>query len=84
NDMNEPSLFNWNKPLPEKMDALPTDSAQQFCHTVDGKRLGHLEARNLYGTLMCKSTHQGLLELKPNERTFVLTRSATAGIQNYA
>lgn len=84
NDMNEPALFNWTRPLPEGMDALPTESAQHFCHIVDGERVGHLEVRNLYGTMMCKSTHQGLLAQRPNERPFILTRSATAGIQNYS
>jgi alpha-glucosidase len=84
NDMNEPALFNWTRPLPEVMDALPIESAQQFCQTLDGERIGHLEVRNLFGTLMCKSTHQGLIEQRPNERPFILTRSATAGIQNYS
>ena len=84
NDMNEPALFNLHKPLPDKMDALPTDSLQHFTQTVEGRRVGHLEVRNLYGSLMCKSTHQGLTQQRPNERPFVLTRSATAGIQNYA
>ena len=84
NDMNEPALFNWIKPLPENMDALPVESLHQFYQTLSDEQVGHLEVRNLYGMLMCKSTHQGLINLKANERPFVLTRSATAGIQNYA
>ncbi|KAF2478384.1 alpha-glucosidase-like protein [Lindgomyces ingoldianus] len=39
--------------------------------------------RALNTELMGKSSHDALLEVKPNERPFVLTRSATAGTLQY-
>jgi alpha-glucosidase len=39
---------------------------------------------NAYGSLNARATYQGLLELRPNERPFVLTRAAYAGTQRFA
>jgi len=40
--------------------------------------------RNQYANLMAEGTKNGLLQNEPNQRPFVLTRSASTGIQNYA
>lgn len=84
NDMNEPSLFNSQRPLPADAEELPPDTEQLFMQqTADGKT-GHYEVRNLYGSQMSRATHDGLLALRPDERPFVLSRSGYAGIQRYA
>ena len=74
NDMNEPAAFNETKTLPvfvrHRLD--------------DGSSLDHLTVHNAYGSLNARATYQGLLELRPNERPFVLTRAAYAGTQRFA
>ena len=47
------------------------------------KDLG-LWGRALHTELMAKASHDALLSAFPNERPFVLTRSATAGTMKYA
>ena len=48
-----------------------------------GKSIG-LWGRSLHTELMGKSSHDALVELEPEIRPFVLTRSATAGTMRYA
>ncbi|KFY80323.1 hypothetical protein V499_00813 [Pseudogymnoascus sp. VKM F-103] len=48
-----------------------------------GKSIG-LWGRSLHTELMGKSSHHALVELEPEVRPFVLTRSATAGTMRYA
>lgn len=48
-----------------------------------GKHVG-LWGRSLHTELMAKSSHDALVDLFPNDRPFVLTRSATAGTMRYA
>lgn len=48
-----------------------------------GNKVG-LWGRSVHTELMAKSSHDALLEVKPDERPFVLTRSATAGTMRYA
>lgn len=50
----------------------------------DGAPTTHAEFHNAYGLEMARSTYEGLLRLRPDQRPFVLTRSGTAGIQRYA
>jgi alpha-glucosidase len=84
NDMNEPALFGNQRPLDPKTGELPPDSKQLFLQKVDGKSVGHFEVRSAYGQQMARATFEGLLQARPNERPFVLTRSGYAGIQKYA
>jgi len=84
NDMNEPAFFGITKVLPPDFSEMPAEE-EQFClHEAQDGEVPHLEVRNLYGFLMSRSTHEGLTSIRPNERPFVLTRSAAAGIQRYA
>ncbi|KAK6531258.1 hypothetical protein TWF281_008078 [Arthrobotrys megalospora] len=39
---------------------------------------------NLFGHLNCKTSYDSMLEIKPDERPFILTRSAFAGTGRYA
>jgi alpha-glucosidase (family GH31 glycosyl hydrolase) len=54
---------------------------QETSHS--GKSIG-LWGRSLHTELMGKSSHDALIELEPEIRPFVLTRSATAGTMRYA
>ncbi|MHA1694384.1 MAG: glycoside hydrolase family 31 protein [Candidatus Helarchaeota archaeon] len=76
NDMNEPSF-----------------NIQPYAHRVKTKDLIFYDNglntpfeknRNVYGLLMAKATHDGLLKLRPNKRPWILTRSGFAGIHRYA
>ena len=75
NDMNEPSLFNNQKPLPKAAAELPPDGKQLFVQQAPEGPVGHFEVRNLYGFQMSRATFDGWRELRPAERPFILTRS---------
>lgn len=83
-DMNEPSLFQNQRPLDKDAKELPPDNRQLFMQQAPEGPVGHFEVRNVYGLQMSRATYDGLLALRPRERPFVLTRSAYAGIQRYA
>lgn len=84
NDMNEPALFDANEPLEGITNELPADHQQIFMHELPEGAVGHLEVRNAYGSMMSRSTWEGLRALRPKERPFVLTRAGYAGMQKYA
>ena len=72
NDMNEPAMF--------EQGTFPTDVR----HDYDGHSCTHRKGHNVYGSLMAKSTNEGLKKYKKNERPFTITRSAYAGVQQHA
>ena len=79
NDMNEPSVFN----TPEK--TIPS----QVLHRIDEpgfltRTATHAEIHNVYGMENSRATFEGLLQLQPDKRPFVLTRATYAGGQRYA
>jgi alpha-glucosidase len=84
NDMNEPAIFDNQRPLPDGATELPPEDEQLFMQQVPEGRVGHFEVRNLYGYQMSRATYEGLLALRPGERPFVLTRAGYAGVQRYA
>jgi alpha-glucosidase len=74
NDMNEPAAFvapAWTMDINVR-------------HDNEGQPSDEREIHNVYGQQMTRSTHDGLLKLKPDERPFVLTRATYAGGQRYA
>ncbi|MGE0455775.1 MAG: TIM-barrel domain-containing protein [Vicinamibacteria bacterium] len=74
NDMNEPAVF---RP--------PTGTMPlELRHDNEGEPTDHAEIHNVYGMLMTRATHEGLLALRPDVRPFVLTRASFAGGQRYA
>lgn len=44
----------------------------------------HARFHNLYGMLMARSTFEGVRNLRPENRPFVLTRAGFSGVQRYA
>ncbi|HVS33053.1 MAG TPA: glycoside hydrolase family 31 protein [Thermoanaerobaculia bacterium] len=74
NDMNEPAIFD----VPGG--TMPLDVR----HHNEGQPSDHREVHNVYGMLMTRSTYEGLLRLRPDERPFILTRASFAGGQRYA
>ncbi|MFB7336685.1 glycoside hydrolase family 31 protein [Streptomyces adustus] len=52
-------------------------------HSLDGRGGDHREAHNVYALCMARAAHEGLRELAPQERPFVLSRSGWAGMQRY-
>jgi alpha-glucosidase len=71
NDMNEPAVGG---------SYLPDNLLFDF----DGHKANALEAKNLYGMLMARSSYESALEYGGNRRPFILTRSGFAGVQRYA
>ncbi len=71
NDMNEPALGG---------SYLPDNLLFDF----DGRKANALEAKNVYGFQMARSSYEAALQNSPSKRPFVLSRSGFAGIQRYA
>ena len=80
NDMNEPSIA--NRPFGDGGEKIwfPLDTLQGPAD----ERTTHAEAHNLYGQMMARACREGLDRLRPQSRSFVLTRSGTAGIQRWS
>jgi alpha-glucosidase len=81
NDMNEPAIK--DQPFGEpngKLITIPLDAP----HGPPDERGTHAEARNLYGSMMSRATREALDRLRPNERSFMLSRSGFAGIQRWS
>jgi alpha-glucosidase len=74
NDMDEPAVFK------TPTGTMPLDTV----FDNEGQPTTQREIHNVYGQLMSRSTYEGLLRLRPNERPFVLTRASFAGGQRYA
>jgi alpha-glucosidase len=74
NDMNEPAVFRY----PER--TMPLDTVQSF----EGRTTDHREVHNVYGMENARATYEGMLQLRPNLRPYVLTRAGFAGSQRYA
>ena len=80
NDMNEPALNDRPFGDPGVKIHFPLDAPQG----MPDERTHHAEAHNLYGLGMAQAAYEGLLKLRPTERSFVLTRSGFAGVQRYS
>jgi len=78
NDMNEPSVFDG----PGK--TMPLDTVHRIEEPGFTTRTAtHAEIHNVFGFQNARATYEGLLQLRPNERPFVLTRATFAGGQRY-
>ena len=76
NDVNEPQINDTpNKTMPEN----------NF-HRGGGKIPAgtHLQYHNVYGFLMVKASREGIMDVRPEKRPFILTRSNFLGGQRYA
>ena len=78
NDMNEPSVFNSVKTMPDTV--VHHIDEPGFCARTATDR----EIHNVYGMENSRATFDGQLALKPDVRPFVLTRASYAGGQRYA
>jgi alpha-glucosidase len=74
NDMNEPSDF-VDQTGKNQLDVVSYD---------EGEKTTHGKNRNTFALLMSRSTYEGLERLRPDQRPYVITRAAYAGIQRYA
>ncbi|MER5441224.1 glycoside hydrolase family 31 protein [Streptomyces sp. NPDC002790] len=73
-DRNEPGSFSaFGEPT------LPRSSR----HMVEGRGGDHREAHNVYALCMARAGYEGLRELQPQERPFLLSRSGWVGLQRY-
>lgn len=79
NDMNEPAVFKgpgWTMPLDN-------------VHRIDEpgfapRETDHREIHNVWGMQNARATHDGLLQLAPDRRPYVLTRASYAGGHRHA
>lgn len=74
NDMNEPAVFKVNSlTFPDEVK-----------HDWDGLGADHAKAHNVYGQQMARASHEGLKQLQPKKRPFLVTRASFSGGQRYA
>jgi alpha-glucosidase len=59
-------------------------SARYLLFDFDGRKANALEAKNVYGMQMARSSFESALKYGDGRRPFVLTRSGFAGVQRYA
>ena len=79
NDMNEPAVFL----VPSK--TMPDETQHRIDEPGFATRTAnHLEIHNIYGMQNTRGTYDGMLELAPNMRPFVMTRASFAGGHRYA
>jgi len=71
NDMNEPASWGQSNPNLIEFD-------------FEGETASHKAAHNAYGSQMARATLKGAEEANQDERPFILTRAAYAGIQRYS
>ena len=69
NDMNE--IATWGQKMPSSV-----------VFDFEGRKVSHLEAHNVYGSLMARTSYEGA-KAATNERPFILSRSGYAGLQRY-
>jgi alpha-glucosidase len=74
NDMNEPADF-VDQTGKNQMDVVSYD---------EGENSTHAKNRNVFAFLMARATYEGLERLRPDQRPYVITRAAYAGIQRYS
>jgi alpha-glucosidase len=74
NDMNEPAVFD------TPTGTMPLD----VVFDDEGTPAAHRDVHNVYGQQMSRSTYEGLQQLRPDSRPFVLTRATYAGGQRYS
>ncbi len=70
NDMNE--IATWGQKMPSNV-----------IFDFEGKKASHLQAHNVYGYLMARTSYEGA-KAATNERPFILSRSGFAGMQKYS
>lgn len=80
NDMNEPAMNDRPFGDPGVKIWFPLDAPQGPAD----ERATHAETHNLYGMMMARAAAEGLERLRPQQRSFVLTRSGYAGIQRWS
>lgn len=80
NDMNEPSDFSQGIKGDKTLRTVPANVIMNN----DGHERTFAKYHNIYGQAMCKATKDCFEDHKKNERPFIVTRSAYAGIQRYA
>ena len=70
NDMNE--IATWGQKFPSNV-----------IFDFEGKKTTNLEAHNVYGSLMARTSYEGY-RMFSNERPFILTRAGYSGMQRYS
>jgi alpha-glucosidase len=74
NDMNEPSDF-LDQTGKTQMDVITNDGGANSPYAAN---------RNVFALNEARATYEGLERLRPNDRPYVITRAAYAGIQRYS
>jgi alpha-glucosidase len=80
-DLNEPTLHDREYEDPEGKVVHPPLEAP---HGNQQEPATHAEVHNLYGTLQALASREAMLEERPNDRPFAVTRAAGPGAQTVA
>ncbi len=80
NDMNEPATNDRPFGDPGEKIWFPLDAPQGDA----SERTTHAEVHNLYGQMMARASSEAMEKLRPEQRSFILTRSGFAGVQRWS
>ena len=84
NDMNEPSFWRHDLRIGKLVISFGGEREPELVHQIGGRKVSHLECRNLYGQKECEATLAAFQKFRPGLRPFLLSRSGFAGIQRLA
>jgi len=82
NDMNEPA--GWARDIRVLDYMVPVGDVDWLKMRHGDEMAPHARIRNVYALLENQATYAGLLEQRPDERPFIITRSGYPGVQRYA
>ncbi len=81
-DMNEPALY--DGPVGAAQTANVVEMPADAVHDGNGRPVPHRAVHNVYGTAMARAASDALARLRPERRSFALTRSGHTGVQRFA
>jgi alpha-glucosidase len=82
NDMNEPAIY--DGPVGAKIVASVVEMQGDAVQGPPDNLVRHADVHNLYGLSMARAAADAVARLRPDRRSFALTRSGFAGIQRHA
>jgi alpha-glucosidase len=82
NDMNEPAIY--DGPVGAEIVASVVEMPREAVQGPADQPVRHADVHNLYGLTMARAAAEAMARLRPDRRSFALSRSGFAGIQRHA
>jgi alpha-glucosidase len=83
-DMNEPAGWKYDIRLGTIVAGWSPIVDWKMVHGPENAPVPHAEVHNVYGRLEAEATYEGLKQLRPEQRPFVISRAGYSGVQRWA